>query len=45
VNIALGLPIVRTSVDHGTAFDIAGTGVASTHSLIRAMEFAEKLTR
>ncbi len=44
VNIALGLPIVRTSVDHGTAFDIAGKGVASTHSLIRAMEFAEKLT-
>ena len=44
VNIALGLPIVRTSVDHGTAFDIAGTGVASTHSLIRAIEFAEKLT-
>jgi 4-hydroxy-L-threonine phosphate dehydrogenase PdxA len=45
VNIALGLPIVRTSVDHGTAFDIAGKGVASTVSLIRAMEFAEKLTR
>ena len=44
VNIALGLPIVRTSVDHGTAFDIAGTGVASTHSLIRAIEFAEKMT-
>lgn len=43
VNIALGLPIIRTSVDHGTAFDIAGTGVASTYSLIRAMEFAEKL--
>jgi len=45
VNVALGLPIVRTSVDHGTAFDIAGTGVASTHSLIRAIEFAEKLTQ
>lgn len=44
VNIALGLPIVRTSVDHGTAFDIAGTGVASTYSLVRAIEFAEKLT-
>jgi 4-hydroxythreonine-4-phosphate dehydrogenase len=44
VNIALGLPIVRTSVDHGTAFDIAGTGVASTHSLIRAIEFAKRLT-
>jgi 4-phospho-D-threonate 3-dehydrogenase / 4-phospho-D-erythronate 3-dehydrogenase len=43
VNIALGLPIIRTSVDHGTAFDIAGTGAASTYSLIRAIEFAEKL--
>lgn len=45
VNIALGLPIVRTSVDHGTAFDIAGRGGASTHSLVRAVEFAKKLTR
>jgi 4-hydroxythreonine-4-phosphate dehydrogenase len=44
VNVALGLPIVRTSVDHGTAFDIAGKGVASTTSLIRALEFADKLT-
>lgn len=44
VNIALGLPIVRTSVDHGTAFDIAGKGIASTHSLLRAMQFAEKLS-
>jgi 4-hydroxythreonine-4-phosphate dehydrogenase len=44
VNIALGLPIVRTSVDHGTAFDIAGKGIASTHSLIRAIEFAERLS-
>ena len=43
VNVALGLPIVRTSVDHGTAFDIAGTGVASTRSLIRALELAVKL--
>jgi len=43
VNIALGLPIVRTSVDHGTAFDIAGKGEASTHSLIRAIEYAVKL--
>ena len=44
VNVALGLPIVRTSVDHGTAFDIADQGVGSTKSLIRALEFAEKLT-
>ncbi len=43
VNIALGLPIIRTSVDHGTAFDIAGTGVASTHSLLRAIDFAARL--
>jgi Pyridoxal phosphate biosynthesis protein len=43
VNITLGLPIIRTSVDHGTAFDIAGQGVASTHSLIRAIQYAEKL--
>ncbi len=36
VNVALGLPIVRTSVDHGTAFDIAGQGVAVTSSLVSA---------
>ena len=44
VNVALGLPIIRTSVDHGTAFDIAGKGVASTVSLVRALEFAARLT-
>jgi 4-hydroxythreonine-4-phosphate dehydrogenase len=43
VNVALGLPIIRTSVDHGTAFDIAGRGVASTASLVRALEFAAGL--
>lgn len=43
VNVALGLPIVRTSVDHGTAFDIAGQGVASTASLLRALDMAAKL--
>jgi 4-hydroxythreonine-4-phosphate dehydrogenase len=43
VNVALGLPIVRTSVDHGTAFDIAGQGQASTESLIHALELAAKL--
>jgi len=43
VNITLGLPIIRTSVDHGTAFDIAGRGVASETSLIEAIEFAETL--
>jgi len=43
VNVTLGLPIIRTSVDHGTAFDIAGKGIASTHSLIRALDLASKL--
>jgi 4-hydroxythreonine-4-phosphate dehydrogenase len=43
VNVALGLPIVRTSVDHGTAFDIAGQGLASTASLVSALEFAVRL--
>jgi 4-phospho-D-threonate 3-dehydrogenase / 4-phospho-D-erythronate 3-dehydrogenase len=43
VNITLGLPIVRTSVDHGTAFDIAGKGVANAQSLIEAIEYAERL--
>ncbi len=41
VNITLGLPIVRTSVDHGTAFDIAGKGIADFGSLIEAIETAE----
>ena len=40
VNITLGLPIIRTSVDHGTAFDIAGKGIASETSLIEAIDFA-----
>lgn len=40
VNVALGLPIVRTSVDHGTAFDIAGKGVAGHQSFVKALEFA-----
>lgn len=43
VNITLGLPIIRTSVDHGTAFDIAGQGVASTASFLRALDFAARL--
>ncbi|WP_207587557.1 4-hydroxythreonine-4-phosphate dehydrogenase PdxA [Halomontanus rarus] len=40
VNVTVGLPIIRTSVDHGTAFDIAGEGVASEHSLIQAVAVA-----
>jgi 4-hydroxythreonine-4-phosphate dehydrogenase len=44
VNVALGLPIVRTSVDHGTAFDIAGQGIASTASFLRAVKLALRLS-
>jgi 4-hydroxythreonine-4-phosphate dehydrogenase len=40
VNITLGLPIVRTSVDHGTALDIAGQGTADPGSLIEAVRMA-----
>ncbi len=40
VNVTLGLPVIRTSVDHGTAFDIAGRGVAQEGSLIEAVELA-----
>jgi len=43
VNVTLGLPIVRTSVDHGTAFDIAGRGVADPQSMIAAVLLAAKL--
>lgn len=43
VNVTLGLPIIRTSVDHGTAFDIAGRGVASPKSFVAAFRMAEKL--
>lgn len=43
VNITLGLPFIRTSVDHGTAFDIAGKGVASAQSMIEAIDLAVKL--
>ena len=43
VNVTLGLPIIRTSVDHGTAFDIAGTGQADPGSLLAAVELAADL--
>jgi len=43
VNVTLGLPIVRTSVDHGTAFDIAGKGMADPSSLVEAVRLAAKL--
>ena len=44
VNVTLGLPLVRTSPDHGTAFDIAGTGRADASSLIAAIRMARLLT-
>lgn len=44
VNVTLGLPFVRTSVDHGTALDLAGTGRADNGSLLAALELAERLT-
>lgn len=43
VNVTLGLPLVRTSVDHGTAFDIAGKGIADASSMIAAVKLAAEL--
>jgi 4-hydroxythreonine-4-phosphate dehydrogenase len=45
VNVTAGLPIVRTSVDHGTAFDIAGTGKADEQSMLAALTIAAALAR
>ncbi len=45
VNVTLGLPIIRTSVDHGTAFDIAGKGVADPSSLVQAVLLAARLAK
>lgn len=43
VNVTLGLPLIRTSPDHGTAFDIAGKGIASAHSLLEAVRMAKAM--
>jgi 4-hydroxythreonine-4-phosphate dehydrogenase len=43
VNITLGLPVIRTSVDHGTAFDIAGKGIANEESMLEAIDYAMRL--
>ncbi len=43
VNVTLGLPIVRTSVDHGTAYDIAGKGIADPSSLAAAITLANTI--
>ncbi|MDY6820948.1 MAG: 4-hydroxythreonine-4-phosphate dehydrogenase PdxA [Deferribacterota bacterium] len=45
VNYTVGLPIIRTSVDHGTAFDIAGKNIASPNSLLKAIEYAALIYR
>jgi 4-hydroxythreonine-4-phosphate dehydrogenase len=45
VNVSLGLPIVRTSVDHGTAYDIAGKGIADPGSLMEAVSLAAFIAR
>jgi 4-hydroxythreonine-4-phosphate dehydrogenase len=43
VNLTVGLPVIRTSVDHGTAFDIAGTGTADARSMIEALRQAAEM--
>ena len=45
VNVTLGLPLIRTSVDHGTAYDIAGKGIADPSSMISAIKLAAELVR
>ena len=45
VNVTLGLPIVRTSPDHGTAFDIAGKGIADPGAMIAAIKMAGEMAR
>jgi 4-hydroxythreonine-4-phosphate dehydrogenase len=45
VNVTLGLPFVRTSPDHGTAFDIAGTGKADPSSFLASLKLADRLSR
>jgi 4-hydroxythreonine-4-phosphate dehydrogenase len=44
VNVTLGLPFIRTSVDHGTAFDIAGKGIAEHSSMVAAIKLAAELS-
>ena len=43
VNVTLGLPLIRTSVDHGTAYDIAGKGIADQSSMVVAIKLAAEL--
>ena len=44
VNTTIGLPFIRTSPDHGTGFDIAGKGIAESHSMIEAIKAAIEMT-
>ena len=44
VNTTIGLPFIRTSPDHGTGFDIAGKGIAQSHSMIEAIKTAIEMT-
>jgi 4-hydroxythreonine-4-phosphate dehydrogenase len=45
VNITLGLPIIRVSVDHGTAFDVAGKGVAAPDALLLSIDYATRMAQ
>lgn len=45
MNITLGLPIIRVSVDHGTAFDVAGKGVASPDAMLLSIDYATKMAK
>ena len=45
VNITLGLPIIRVSVDHGTAFDVAGKGIANPDAMLMSIEYAALMAR
>jgi len=45
VNVTLGLPMIRTSVGHGVAYDIAGMGIADERSLIESIKFAIKMVK
>jgi 4-hydroxy-L-threonine phosphate dehydrogenase PdxA len=45
VNVTVGLPIIRTSVDHGTAYDIAGKGVADPNNMVQAVVLAAEMAR
>jgi 4-hydroxythreonine-4-phosphate dehydrogenase len=43
--VTLGLPMIRTAVDHGTAFDIAGKGVADATNMVRAIQYALRMAQ